>query len=231
MATATGVSIASMAGAHPAVDQNIRNLAQALSALSSKVNASTGTVTQAQITALQNEINSIEAQLAKIEAQIASELPIYTALDAISAFVPVYAANDGIANTADSSDPSTSQSVIGISTAQTKAGAVLSIAGFGRTIKRAAWAWTANQPVFLGPLGNSLTQTAPNVFQPVIVGFAISPTVIYVCPQFYEVPVSLSNIPSGVTAFIPSAYNLLPIASGGLRVDGGLVLNGGLKMV
>lgn len=230
--TSKGVSILSMPGTHPAVDQNIRNLAQQLSELSSNVASFTGSqVTQAELTALQNQINKIEAELSTLESEIASALPIYTALEAINAFLPVYAANNGIADLADSSDPSTSQTVIGISTSQTKPGAVISIAGNGRTVRSTTWAWTPNQPVFLGPPGNSLTQTAPNVFQPVIVGIAISATVIYVCPQFYDVPASLSNIPSSAIVFIPSAYNLLPIESGGLRVDGGLVLNGGLKMV
>lgn len=78
---------------------------------------------------------------------------------------------------ADNGTPAHAVKVLGITTGAAAAGDAATIQTGGE-LTEPSWAWTLNQPVYLGTNG-TLTQTPPVAGFSLIVGFPITPTTIY----------------------------------------------------
>ena len=68
--------------------------------------------------------------------------------------------------------------VVGVTTQAAEPGAPCNVQNFDRIVE-GTWSWTPGEPVFLGTNG-ALTQTAPTAGFLMVVGFAISATVLFV---------------------------------------------------
>jgi hypothetical protein len=69
--------------------------------------------------------------------------------------------------------------VIGITTHAADAGAPCSVQTFS-TMNESSWSWTPDQPVFLGADGALVSAPPPDAAFVMVVGFAISPTVLFI---------------------------------------------------
>jgi len=79
---------------------------------------------------------------------------------------------------ADSSNPAHASKVLGITTGASSQGDTATIQSGGE-LTESSWAWTLDQPVFLGTSG-LLTQTQPATGFSLVVGFPLSTTTLFV---------------------------------------------------
>lgn len=222
------------AATHPAVAQNIRNLAQSLRALS------TSTAEAISSSVSQTELDAINAALSELNTEVqqllAAEVQTYTAVTAISQYVPVYATGNKTAGIASASTPATLLSLIGIASGSVAAGAVVPLASAGQTIQNTAWTWIPGQPVYVGT-GAALTQTLPVIAEPWQIGVALTSTILYVDPLPVEDGTSaLLECSYATAAALPAntyangslglGATLTATVNGALSVDGAAVQAG-----
>lgn len=84
----------------------------------------------------------------------------------------------GVAIYADNTDITHLHKVLGMTVGASALGAPADILRMGE-LAEPSWAWTLNQPIFLGTAGN-LTQTPPSTGFSQVVAFPISATSVYV---------------------------------------------------
>jgi hypothetical protein len=186
----------------------------------------------AALASLTQRVTNLEAEVAALENQPAGGGGAYPTIGVFvqaSGFgfpAAVYETAPGVCDLADSSDPAKTQPLLGIATGSAASGGCnVTLLGDAAST---TWSWTPGLPVYVGGAG-ALTQAPPDVLFPLLIGYATDAQTVCVAPQALQVPASLGTIPAGDLVFIPSACNLLTLASAGLRLDGGLILNGGLK--
>ena len=89
--------------------------------------------------------------------------------------------NGGSAVYADSTDPSTAHTLVGVSYNAAADGDTVSIVTVG-PVTEVSWSWTPQQPIYIGTGGN-LTQTAPTSGYIRRIGFAETATTVFVQPS------------------------------------------------
>lgn len=104
-----------------------------------------------------------------------------TALDVLSGHRAVRAVDDGTVAVCDAGTLSHAATFLGVSRDAASAGAPVSVQTEGELIEP-SWSWTPGLPVFVGASG-ALTQTSPAAGFALVVGFAQSPTSLWIQPR------------------------------------------------
>lgn len=115
-------------------------------------------------------------------------IELFTASENLGGHRAVKATADGKAAYAANTELASVAAFLGITIGAASIGAVASVQRAGQLVEP-TWNWTPQQPVFLGVNG-LLTQTPPSApAYSFIVGFATSPTALYIAPRE---PIALS---------------------------------------